>query len=111
VLQDKDSVLAEGRAEAERIIAEAREEQARMLTEYEVYAAAVEEAERLTGEAQATAQSMRTEVEDYVDAKLANFEIMLAKTLESVERGRAKLAGRNELAEIVERRDEAALPS
>jgi cell division septum initiation protein DivIVA len=110
VLHDKDSVIEEARQEAARIIAEAKEEQARMLTEYEVYAAAVEEADRLTGEAQANAESMRTEVEDYVDAKLANFEIVLAKTLESVERGRAKLAGRNELAEIVERRDEAALP-
>ena len=100
VLQDKDSVLAEGRAEAERIVAEAREEQARMLTEYEVYAAAVEEAERLTGEAQASAESMRTEVEDYVDTKLANFEIVLAKTLRAVERGRQKLAGRDELADL-----------
>ena len=105
VLQDKDSVLAEGRAEAERIIAEAREEQARMLTEYEVYAAAVEEAERLTSEAQASATAMRTEVEDYVDAKLANFEIVLAKTLRAVERGRMRLAGRDELAELQDDED------
>ena len=100
VLQDKDSVVAEGRAEAERIIAEARAEQARMLTEYEVYAAAVEESERLTTEAQAAATAMRTEVEDYVDGKLANFEIVLAKTLRAVERGRMRLAGRDELAEL-----------
>ena len=107
VLQDKDSVLAEGRAEAERIVAEAREEQARMLTEYEVYAAAVEEAERLTSEAEAAATAMRTEVEDYVDAKLANFEIVLAKTLRAVERGRMRLAGRDELAELQDDDDPA----
>jgi len=64
----------------------------------------------LDWEATTKAAEMRAEVDDYVDRKLANFEIMLAKTLKSVERGRAKLAGRNELAEIVERRDEAALP-
>ena len=107
VLHDKDSVLKEARQEAARIIAAAQEEQARMLTEYEVYAAAVEEAERLTGEAQASAESMRTEVEDYVDTKLANFEIVLAKTLRAVERGRQKLAGRDELADLRDADDEA----
>jgi hypothetical protein len=75
-----------------------------------VYVEARAEADRLVWEATTSAEAMRAEVDDYVDAKLANFEIILTKTLESVERGRAKLAGRNELAEIVDRRDEAALP-
>jgi hypothetical protein len=110
VLQDKDDVLAEGRREAARIIAQAREERLRMLSEEEVYVAAQTEADRLVFEATTKAAEMRAEVDDYVDRKLANFEILLTKTLESVERGRAKLAGRNELAEIVDRRDEAALP-
>ena len=110
VLQDKDDVLAEGRREAARIIAQAREERLRMLSEEEVYVQAQTEADRILWEAANSAQAMRAEVDDYVDGKLANFEIVLAKTLSSVERGRAKLAGRNELAEIVERRDEAALP-
>jgi hypothetical protein len=110
VLQDKDDVLADGRREAARIIAQAREERLRMITEQEVYVEARKEADRVLWEAGNSAQAMRAEVDDYVDGKLANFEIVLAKTLKSVERGRAKLAGRNELAEIVDRRDEAALP-
>jgi cell division septum initiation protein DivIVA len=110
VLQDKDDVLAEGRREAARIIAQAREERLRMLSEEEVYVQAQTEADQLLWEATTKVTEMRAEVDDYVDRKLANFEIMLAKTLTSVERGRAKLAGRNELAEIVDRRDEAALP-
>jgi cell division septum initiation protein DivIVA len=110
VLQDKDGVLADGRREAARIIAQAREERIRMLSEQEVYVEAQTEADRLLWEAQASAEAMRAEVDDYVDGKLANFEIVLTKTLKSVERGRAKLAGRNELAEIVDQRDEAALP-
>ena len=109
VLQDKDDVLAEGRREAARIIAEAREERLRMLAEEEVYVQAQNEADRLVWEATSKAEAMRAEVDDYVDGKLANFEIILTKTLTSVERGRAKLAGRNELAEIVERRNEATL--
>ena len=100
VLQDKDEVVEAGRREAARIVEEARAEQARMLTEYEVYAAAEAEAQRLVAEAQASADAMRTEVENYVDTKLANFEIVLAKTLRAVERGRQKLAGQDELAEL-----------
>jgi cell division septum initiation protein DivIVA len=107
VLQDKDTVVAEGRREAERIIAEAREERVRMLSEYEVYAVAQAEAERMVSEARASAEVMRTEVEDYVDAKLANFEIVLAKTLRAVERGRQRLGGRDELAELNEPEDSA----
>ncbi len=68
-------------------------------------ARAGEEAERLLGEADEQARSMRREAEEYVDAKLAQFEIALrrvleesqasvralAKTLDQVELGREKL--------------------
>ena len=37
---------------------------------------------------------MREEVDDYVDTKLANFEVVLDKTLSAVQRGREKLRGR-----------------
>ena len=37
---------------------------------------------------------MRAEVDDYVDTKLANFEVVLDKTLTAVRRGRDKLSGR-----------------
>jgi cell division septum initiation protein DivIVA len=100
VLHDKDTVVADGKREAAEIIAKAHEERTRMLSEYEVYAAAAEEAERMLAEAEASAATMRTEVEEYVDKKLANFEIVLAKTLRAVERGRSRLAGRDELAEL-----------
>ncbi len=59
-----------------------------------MYAEAEREAKRLLGQAQADADAVREEVEDYVDAKLATFEVVLTKTLAAVERGREKLAGR-----------------
>jgi F0F1-type ATP synthase membrane subunit b/b' len=90
-------VVEEGRREAEEIIAAARAERRRMLEATDVYAEAAQEAERLLEEARAGADAMRTEVEDYVDTKLANFEIVLTKTLSAVERGRQKLSGRHEL--------------
>jgi hypothetical protein len=56
---------------------------------------ATREATRRVDEAQAEADRMRVEVEDYVDAKLANFEIILRRTLGAVEHGREKISNRH----------------
>jgi vacuolar-type H+-ATPase subunit H len=97
VLGDKQGVVEEGRREAEQIVAAAKLERRRLVEASDVYAEAAAEADRLLEEARTSAEAMRAEVEDYVDAKLANFEIVLAKTLSAVERGRQKLSGRHEL--------------
>jgi F0F1-type ATP synthase membrane subunit b/b' len=102
VLGDKDSVVEQGRREAADIIANARAERRRLLEATDVHQEAVQEASALLEEARASADAMRSEVEDYVDAKLANFEIVLTKTLSAVERGRQKLSGKSELAALGE---------
>ena len=54
---------------------------------------------------------MRNEVDDYVDAKLANFEIILHKTLNAVEHGRDKINGRHaELEQLASDSDEVVEP-
>lgn len=108
VIKDRDDVIDGGRKEAERIVAEARTEATRLVSRTEVMQTATKEAERIVAEAKETARQMRLEVEDYVDAKLANFEVVLHKTLGAVERGRDKLRGRHELEELS--RDGALLP-
>jgi F0F1-type ATP synthase membrane subunit b/b' len=102
VLGDKDSVVEEGRREAAKIIADAKDERRRLVEATEVHKEATAEAERLLEDARASSEAMRVEVEDYVDAKLANFEIVLNKTLAAVERGREKLSGRHELERLGE---------
>ena len=102
VLTDRAGVVEDGRREAEAIIARAHEERLMMLQSDQVYAQARAEADLLLERSQTTADEMRREVEDYVDAKLANFEIVLGKTLAAVERGRRKLAGRHELDDLGE---------
>jgi len=106
VLGDKESVVEEGRREAEKIVAAARAERRRLIEATDVHQEASEEAERVLEEARQSAEAMRVEVEDYVDAKLANFEIVLTKTLSAVERGRQKLSGRNELERLREQEQE-----
>lgn len=100
VLADTEAVIEEGRAEASRIIAEAHEERNRMVARTEVAREAATEAERIVATARVDADRMQTEVDDYVDAKLANFEVVLHKTLAAVERGRAKISGRHELDDL-----------
>ena len=99
LLAEREAVVAEGRREAERLIAEAREEQLRMLSQHEVYLVAVAESEALRAETLDEVTRMRRETDDYIDARLATFEITLHKTLVAVERGRDKLRGQAEFEE------------
>jgi hypothetical protein len=61
------------------------------VSEHEVYLAAVDEADALTRQTGAETARMRKETDDYIDAKLATFEITLQKTLQTVDRGRERL--------------------
>jgi malonyl CoA-acyl carrier protein transacylase len=97
VIGEKNAVIAGGREEADRIIEAARAERARLISRTEVVRDASREAERLLAAAKADAARMRLEIDDYVDSKLANFEVVLHKTLKAVEKGRAKISGRHEL--------------
>lgn len=96
ILDDRGAVIAEGRLEAEQIIEEARAERTRMVAKTEIVREATREAEALVGAARSDAERMRVEIDDYVDGKLANFEVVLHKTLQAVEKGRAKISGRHE---------------
>jgi hypothetical protein len=97
ILDDRSAVIAEGRVEAERIVEEARAERARMVAKTEIVREATREADSLVAAARSDAERMRVEIDDYVDGKLANFEVVLHKTLQAVEKGRAKISGRHEL--------------
>ena len=97
ILDERGAVVADGREEAERIIEAAHAERAKMVAKTEVVREAAREAEEIRTAAQADADRMRLEIDDYVDAKLANFEVVLHKTLRAVEKGREKISGRHEL--------------
>lgn len=110
LLDERDGVVAAGRAEAERLVEQARQECVHLVSETEVHKAAVAEAERLLEDARKESDATRLEVEDYVDGKLANFEIVLSKTLAAVQRGRARLHGESELDNLDEEDDSRPLP-
>lgn len=93
VLEERDEILVRAQQDAEQLLEEARAERDRLVSREEVIRTAGDRSDRLMEDAREHARRIRLEAEDYVDAKLANFEVVLNKTLVAVERGRAKLRG------------------
>ncbi|MFB6959330.1 DivIVA domain-containing protein [Streptomyces sp. NPDC056309] len=93
LIGDRDQMVQEARREAERIIEGAHAERGSLVSGTEVARRSQAEADRILGEARQEAEEVRAEADDYVDSKLANFEVVLTKTLGSVGRGREKLLG------------------
>lgn len=102
LLGDAEGVLEQARRKGDEIIAEAHEEKMRLVSETEVFAQAEREGRRVTAAAEAEAERVQREIDDYIDAKLANFELVLTKTLEAVARGRDKIAGRRAVEQLAE---------
>ncbi|MEU6100974.1 cell division initiation protein [Streptomyces flaveolus] len=93
LIGDRDQMVAQARQEAERIIESAHAERGSLIAGTEVARRSQAEADRILAEARQEAEEVRAEADDYVDSKLANFEVVLTKTLGSVGRGREKLLG------------------
>lgn len=93
VLGDREAVVASGHAEAQEIVRNAHVEREKLVSDTDVYRLAQERAEEIRVEAEREATGLREEADEYVEAKLANFELTLERTLEAVKRGRARLTG------------------
>jgi cell division septum initiation protein DivIVA len=107
VVKDREELLGKARRDAEAMVEQGQEEQLRLASREAVVQRAQEESDRILQEAGEDARRIRLEAEDYVDAKLAQFEIVLrklqeetqasarqfARTLDQVELGREKLRG------------------
>ncbi|MFE7135716.1 cell division initiation protein [Streptomyces sp. NPDC057638] len=90
----RERLVAAARQEAERIIEGAHAERGSLVSDTQVARQSQDEADRILADARREAERIRAEADEYVDSQLANFEVVLAKTIGSVERGREKLLGR-----------------
>ncbi|MGW4686856.1 cell division initiation protein [Streptomyces sp. NPDC004244] len=90
----REQMVEEARREAERIIESAHHQRGTLISDTEVARRSREEGDRILAEAHREAAEVRAQADDYVDSKLANFEVVLTKTIGSVDRGREKLLGR-----------------
>lgn len=105
LISSRDEIVEEGHVSAELLIANAREEVARMIEQTAIVSAAREESARILDEADQLADSKQAEVDAYIDSRLATLEVILNKTLDAVNRGREKLAGASDKDALSQLRD------
>ncbi len=91
LLRERDEYLAKVQREAEDILGAARERAERIVQRTELVREAQRLSRRILEEAQDEARRLRHEAEDYCDQKLATFEIVLERTMKTVQAGREKL--------------------
>src|SRR4029453_8557164 len=89
--------IAEGEAEAGRILAEARDHAANLAQHSEVVRVAEQQAAGIRAEAEHEAAALRREIDEFIDARMASFESVLHKTTSQVRTARARLAERSGL--------------
>ena len=91
LLREREEFLAKVQREGDDILDASRARAERMVQRAEVVRAAQHTARRLVEEAEAESRRLRHEAEDYCDHKLAQFEIVLDRTIKTVQAGRARL--------------------
>jgi hypothetical protein len=96
IVKERQEMLAEAKREAERIIREARDQQERLINQQEVVRLAERQAEDIVEEARSREREIRLGAEDYADDILNTLEVNLQKFTQAVQRGRERLAGRDE---------------
>src|SRR5215213_1530448 len=92
IVKERQEMLAE----AKRVVKEARDQQARLISDEEVYKQAERAAEEIIEDARETERQIRLGAEDYADEILSTLEVNLEKFLSAVQRGRDRLAGRDD---------------
>jgi hypothetical protein len=100
IVKERQEMLAEAKREAERIVKEARERQTQLISEQEVTKQAERAAEDIIEDARAREREIRLGAEDYADEILNTLEVNLSKFIAAVQRGRERLQGKDEPAEV-----------
>src|SRR3712207_4675064 len=96
IVKERQEMLAEAKREAERVVNEAREQAAREASQQEIVRIAERQAQEILDEARGREREIRLGAEDYADEILNTLEVNLAKFIAAVQRGRERLAGRDE---------------
>jgi cell division septum initiation protein DivIVA len=94
IVKERQEMLAEAKKEAERIIKD------RLVGQEEVTKQAERAAEDIVEDARAREREIRLGAEDYADEILNTLEVNLSKFIAAVQRGRERLAGKDEPAEV-----------
>ncbi len=91
LLKERQEYLAKVQREGDEILSAARERAERIVQRTELVREAQRVASRTLEDANDEARRLKHEAEDYVDQKLASFEIVLERVMKTVVQGRQKL--------------------
>ena len=91
LLKEREEFLGQARRDADDIIEAGRAQAERMVERTEVVREARRLSQQVIDAADAQARQTRHEAEDYIDQKLAAFEVVLERTMQAVQRGRERL--------------------
>ena len=91
MLKERNEFLAKTQREADELLEAARVQAERMVQRTEIVRQAQHTAKRTIEDANDEARRLRHEAEDYCDQRLASFEIVLERTVKTVQAGRQKL--------------------
>ena len=99
VLEQRERLLQEGQAQAERMVLEAEEYAGRLVRDSEVLRQAQQQAERIVEEGRRRAAELEAGANEYADSVLMMVEQALQKSLAEIQRHLAQVQrGREELA-------------
>jgi chromosome segregation ATPase len=107
LLEEREQLLAQARADAEALVAAGQQERDRLIAEHEVLTAAQTRAEETLVAATTKADELSRGVDDYVDAKLAHLEVAVDRILETVRQGRERLRKTSAYADLATSDDTA----
>jgi uncharacterized membrane-anchored protein len=99
IVNERQEMLAAATHEAERIIKEARERQTQLVAQHERIRHAERAAEDIE-DARIRERDIRLGAEDYADELLGTLEVNLAKLIAAAQRGRGRLHGPDDAAEV-----------
>jgi len=91
LLREREEFLAKVQREGDDILDAARVRAERMVQRTEVVRNAQHTARQVMEDAEGEARRLRHEAEDFCDQKLAQFEIVLDRTIRTVQAGRSRL--------------------
>jgi hypothetical protein len=91
LLREREEFLAKVQREGDDILDAARVRAERMVQRTEVVRNAQHTARQVIDDAEAEARRLKHEAEDFCDQKLAQFEIVLDRTIRTVQAGRSRL--------------------
>ena len=96
LLSELEAVLGAGREQVERILEDARRDREQLIEQTDVLVAARARAATVASEALAESTRLLADADDYVDRKLAEFEVLLGQLASQVNNGRLRLTARRE---------------